>query len=358
MTILRLLSHNPLRKAFSPLDILTHGLLGASLAQTLARKDHLRLASLAGFVGGILADVDILVRSSNDPLLNLEVHRSLTHWLLFIPVGGLIAALLLWPVLRRKCGFRELLLFATAGYATHALLDACTSYGTHLFGPFSDNSVAWNLISVVDPIATLILLVGFVFAFTRKRSLAAGVGIALLLGYLAFGGFQQDRVRTQVLEIAAEQGHQPERLVIKPTLGNMLLWRTLYEHEGYYYINAIRVGWETDILTGNRIPALDYEQAFAQLDTNGRLYRDIERFNRFANGYLVWHPEQTDFIGDIRYAMLPHETVPLWGIRLPQNWRGGEEHISFDYFRRTDVETRQRFFDMVLGIGPKGNSTE
>lgn len=185
------------------MDILTHGLLGASLAQTLARKDHLRLASLAGFVGGILADVDILVRSSNDPLLNLEAHRSLTHWLLFIPAGGLIAALLLWPVLRRKCGFRELLLFTTAGYATHALLDACTSYGTHLFGPFSGDSVAWNLISVVDPIATLILLIGFVFAFTRKRRLAAGMGIALLLGYLAFGGFQQDRVRTQSLRAGA-----------------------------------------------------------------------------------------------------------------------------------------------------------
>ncbi|MEX2366384.1 MAG: metal-dependent hydrolase, partial [Pseudohongiellaceae bacterium] len=264
------------------------------MAQTLARKDHLRLASLAGFVGGILADVDILVGSSNDPLLNLEVHRSLTHWLLFIPVGGLFAALLLWPVLRRKCGFRELLLFTTAGYATHALLDACTSYGTQLFGPFSDDSVAWNLISVVDPIATLILLVGVAFTFTRKRSSFAVVSIALLLGYLAFGGFQQDRVRTQVLEIASEQALQPGRLVIKPTLGNLLLWRSLYEHEGYYYVNAVRVGLKADIIPGNRIPTLDYEQAFSQLDTNDRLYRDIKRFHRFANGYLVWHPDQTN----------------------------------------------------------------
>lgn len=334
------------------MDILTHGLLGASLAQTLARKGRLRLASLAGFVGGILADVDILVRSSDDPLLNLEAHRSLTHWLLFIPAGGLLAALLLWPVLRRKCGFRELLLFTTAGYATHALLDACTSYGTQLFGPLSNDSVAWNLISVVDPIATLILLVGFIFAFTRKRALAAGVGITLLLGYLALGGFQQDRVRTQVQAKASEQGHQPERLVIKPTLGNLLLWRSLYEHEGYYYVNAIRVGLETDFIPGNRIPALDYKQAFAQLDTNGRLYRDIERFHRFANGYLVWHPEHTDVLGDIRYAMLPNETAPIWGIRLPQNWRDGEGHITFEHFRRTDAETRQRFIDMVFGRVP------
>lgn len=147
--------------------------------------------------------------------------------------------------------------------------------------------------------------------------------------------------------------------MVKPTIGNLLLWRTLYEHEGYYYVNAIRVGLKTDITPGNRIPALYYEQAFAQLDTNGRLYRDIERFHRFASGYLVWHPEQIDVIGDVRYAMLPHETAPLWGIRLPQNWREGEEdHISFEHFRRTDAETRQRFIDMLLGRELKGNTRE
>lgn len=334
------------------MDILTHGLLGGSLAQSLAKKDRVLVASLAGFVGGILADVDILVRSSDDPLLNLEAHRALTHWLLFIPIGGLLAALLLWPLLRRRTEFRTLLLFTTAGYATHALLDACTSYGTHLFGPFSSEPVAWNLISVVDPVATLILLVGFSVALARKRVGVARVGLVLLVGYLAFGGFQHERVRAQALAVAANQGHQAARLVVKPTLGNLLLWRTLYEHEGYYYINAIRVGFETDIIPGSRIQALDYEQAFAQLETDSRLYRDIKRFHRFADGYLVWHPGQTNVIGDVRYAMLPHETAPIWGIRLPPDWRDGEGRIAFEHFRRNDAKTRQAFIDMVLGRLP------
>ena len=334
------------------MDILTHGLLGGSFAQSLARKDRLLLASLAGFVGGILADVDILVRSSDDPLLNLEVHRAMTHWLVFIPIGGLIAALLLWPLLRRKSPFRELLLFTTAGYATHALLDACTSYGTHLFGPFSNSAVAWNLISVVDPVATLILLVGFGVALARKQPRAAQLGLVLLIGYLAFGAFQHDRVRTQALAIAAELGHQPERLVVKPTLGNLVLWRTLYEHEGYYHVNAIRVGFETDIVTGDHIAVFDREQVLAQLDSDSRLYKDIERFHRFADGYLVWHPEHADVIGDVRYAMLPQETAPIWGIRLPDGWREGEDRITFEHFRRTDAETRQAFIDLVFGHLP------
>lgn len=334
------------------MDILTHGLLGGSLAQSLARKDRLLLASLAGFVGGILADVDILVRSSSDPLLNLEVHRAMTHWLIFIPIGGLIAALLLWPLLRRQSPFRELLLFTTAGYATHALLDACTSYGTHLFGPFSSNTVSWNLISVVDPIATLFLLVGFGLALARKQPKAAQAGILLLIAYLGFGAFQHDRVRTEALALAAAQNHQPERLVVKPTLGNLVLWRTLYEHEGYYHVNAVRVGLKTEVIPGERVPVFDRDHVLEQLEPDSRLYRDIERFHRFADGYLVWHPDHTDVIGDVRYAMLPQETAPIWGIRLPDGWQEGEDHITFEHFRRTDPQTRQAFIDLVFGRLP------
>jgi inner membrane protein len=307
------------------------------------------VAGLAGFVGGTLADIDILVRSSEDPLLNLEVHRALTHWLLFIPAGGLIAALLLWPVLRRKLAFRQLLLYTTAGYATHALLDACTSYGTQLFGPFSGSPVAWNLISVIDPVATLILMLGFGVALARRRVGAARFGLVLMLGYLTVGGLQHERVRDQVESIAASQGHEPEQLVVKPTLGNLVLWRTLYEHEGHYYINAVRAGFGTIVIPGDRIPALDYQQAFSRLEKDGRLYRDIERFHRFASGYLVWHPEEPGVIGDVRYAMLPNEIAPIWGIRLPPDWQSGGGSISFEHFRRTDAETRQGFLDMVLG---------
>ena len=41
------------------------------------------------------------------------------------------------------------------GYATHGLLDSCTSYGTQLFWPFSDVRVAWDTMSIVDPLFTV-----------------------------------------------------------------------------------------------------------------------------------------------------------------------------------------------------------
>jgi inner membrane protein len=74
------------------LDLLTQGLLGGTLALSLASKKEVRQAAVIGFVAGLLADADILIKASNDPLLNVELHRHFTHALIFIPIGALIAS--------------------------------------------------------------------------------------------------------------------------------------------------------------------------------------------------------------------------------------------------------------------------
>jgi membrane-bound metal-dependent hydrolase YbcI (DUF457 family) len=38
------------------------------------------------------------------------------------------------------------------GYATHAILDVATSYGTFLLWPFIEIRYSWNIISIVDPL--------------------------------------------------------------------------------------------------------------------------------------------------------------------------------------------------------------
>ena len=132
------------------MDPLTQGVVGAVLPQaTAARGRFAASAGLLGFLAGMAADLDVLIRSSEDPLLFLEYHRQFTHSLVFIPLGGLICALVLHGIIGRRRGlkFRQSWLFCSLGYATHALLDACTTYGTMLFWPFSDARIAWNTIS-------------------------------------------------------------------------------------------------------------------------------------------------------------------------------------------------------------------
>lgn len=70
------------------MDPISQGAFGASLSQTLTKK-NLLIIGIIGFLSGMTPDLDILIKSNNDPLLFLEFHRQFTHSLFFIPIGGL-----------------------------------------------------------------------------------------------------------------------------------------------------------------------------------------------------------------------------------------------------------------------------
>ena len=71
------------------MDPLTQGALGAALPQATRGKSQVGVAGTLGFVAGMAADLDVLIRSEADPLLFLEYHRQFTHSLVFIPVKPL-----------------------------------------------------------------------------------------------------------------------------------------------------------------------------------------------------------------------------------------------------------------------------
>ena len=129
------------------MDPVSQGLLGSVLPQSISNKYEIRLAILIGFLAGLVADIDVIIRSSTDPLLFIEYHRQFTHSLIFIPIGGLVAAGFCWIFLRKRLGLWKIFFYAVLGYGPHCLLDACTNYGTELLWPFSDVKIAWNVIS-------------------------------------------------------------------------------------------------------------------------------------------------------------------------------------------------------------------
>ena len=55
------------------MDPITQGILGASLASAVSNKKNLRVAAFCGLVGGLVPDLDILIRSEEDSLLSIEV---------------------------------------------------------------------------------------------------------------------------------------------------------------------------------------------------------------------------------------------------------------------------------------------
>lgn len=326
------------------MDLITHGLLGATLATALAPAHQRRLAAVVGLAGGMLADADALIQSGDDVLLVLDFHRHFTHALAFAPLGALMGALLLWPLLRRKIGFAALYGYSLAGYGLAGILDACTSYGTHLWLPFSDRKAAWNLISVFDPLFTLLLAIPLILALRRPEGRRAHWGLLLAGAYLGLGAIQHWRAEQAIGEILAQRGHTTADVVVKPTMANQLLWRTLYVHEGRLQVDAFHLGRQVRHYAGESAPLLDETTAAGLVGGDARRKKDLERFRRFSDGFLVTDATRPGFVGDGRYSLLPTRISPIWGLEWTANGQP-----AFITRRQLTPEIRSGFLAMLLG---------
>lgn len=330
------------------MDLLTQGLLGAATAQAGARRNEVRLAAAVGFGAALVADADAFIRSPSDPLLYLEYHRHFTHSLFFVPAGALVAAILLWPFLRRRLAFGRLYLFALLGYALAGFLDMCTSYGTHWLWPLVEGRLAFNIISIVDPVFTAILVTALVLALRRPAVVAARLGLVVAGGYLLLGVVQHERAATVAAELAAERGHEMERGLVKPTLGNLVLWRSVYEARDRFHVDGIRVGvTDTRIYEGESVAVFNPATSASPVPPDSVQGEDIRRFEDFSDGYIFRDPARAHVLGDARYAMLPNRIGPLWGIRLDPE--APHRHADYEAYRAMSPADRRRFLDMLLG---------
>lgn len=300
------------------MDPLTQGVLGAALPQATRRTVEVGVAGGLGFLSGMAADLDVLIRSGADPLLFLDYHRHFTHSLVFIPVGGLLCALVLHLLLGRRwrLPFARTLLFCTLGFATHAVLDACTSYGTMLLWPFSDERYALSIVSVVDPLFTVPIAVLVALAGLRRRPVLARLALVWAGLYLTLGAVQHQAARAMAAEIAAGRGHEPIRIEVKPTFGNIVLWRTIYETADRFHVDGVRPGILRRVFPGTSIARLDGARDFPWLDPATQQARDVERFRRFSDGFVARDPDHPARIVDVRYAFLPTSVRGLWSIEL------------------------------------------
>lgn len=333
------------------MDPLSQGLLGAIAAQSVSRRAYHTKAVLCGTLGGMAADLDILIRSSSDPLLHIAFHRHFTHSLAFVPLGGLIVAVCLWLLMRRSLPFGKAYLYTTIGYATHGLLDACTSYGTHLSWPFSDARTSWNIISIIDPVFTLSLLLFVVLGIWRKSRILPRVGIAIGLFYLSIGFWRHEAVESVMYNVAETRGHRIERFEVKPSIGNLLLWRSIYESGGEFYIDAIYATpfGPALIHPGGAVVAVDPKKDFPELPVDSIQRQDLERFAFFSNGYVARHPDDPMVVGDFRYSSLPNGLQPIWGIRMTPETPN--QHIKWESLRDTRRRTWEEFWLMLRHPG-------
>ncbi len=331
------------------MDPLTQGALGASLSQSFSKKSHVLVVGILGFLSAMTPDLDIFIRSEKDPLLFLEFHRQFTHSLIFIPIGGLLCSIIFYFLFAKyaKLTFKQAYLYCTLGYATHGLLDSCTSYGTQLLWPFTNHRYSWDTVSIIDPILTIPLVILIIIAAVRKNPKFALIGFVWVICYQLIGLYQNHRASDVGWQLATQRGHTPIRLNVKPTLGNLILWRVMYETKEGFYTDGVRIVLDTKIFPGKLTPKLDIKRDFPWLNENSQQAKDLKRFSWFSQGYVSVDPDNPARVIDTRYSLLPNETRGLWSIWITPDTKI-DQHAEYKMDRDVTPGKRAVFFDMLF----------
>ena len=344
------------------MDPLTQGVLGAALPQsTLSKsakwsthsKHPVFIAGIVGMMAGMCADLDVLIYSNTDPLLFLNYHRQFTHSLIFIPIAGLLIALLIHGIFRQRwqLSLWRTVTFCTLGYATHAILDTATSYGTMLLWPFDETRYSWRIISIIDPLLTIPLGLFVVMAALRNNVIFARLGIAWTLIYLGAGWWQHQRAHESAANLAAKRGHAPLRLQVKPSFGNILVWKSVYENKDKFYIDAIRVGMTPTVFVGTSISKLNVKEDFPWLKKDTQQAKDLARFITFSDDFTALDPKNLNRIIDVRYSFVPNEINALFSIELRPE-AGSSEHVHYQTHREQAREKFGRLWHMLIEHSP------
>ena len=233
------------------------------------------------------------------------------------------------------------------GYSTHGLLDACTSYGTQLLWPFSNERISWNNISIIDPIFTIPLLFLLVLSLIKRDSFWAKIALGWALIYLIIGFIQNYRAEQVAKEIVIQRNHDAQIINVKPSFGNLILWKTIYQHNGYFYIDAVNIGLNKELFIGQKIKKFNKSDLSYYNNLSSIQKKDIDRFMWFSQDFVAINPKNQFELLDIRYSNLPNEVGGLWGIRLTPDF---DEHVEFVSNRALQTSDFKKIFYMVFNF--------
>lgn len=268
------------------MDSLTQMALGAAVGELVLGRKVGNKAILWGAIAGTIPDLDVLSSLFLDDLRANEVHRGVTHSLLF----SLIAAPLFGRWIKRhqrsflavfiallalvfvpgaaRFGTQVAIAAVALGIAlaawrvkatdtatarewgwlfgwvlvTHAWLDCFTTWGTQLFWPLP-LKVSFNNIFVIDPLYTLPLLIGVVIVlFLRRndprRRRVNGLGLVLSSAYMALTLVTKYTAHTAIADSLHRQGIAYSAIATRPAPFNTILWTANVDCGDHYALAA------------------------------------------------------------------------------------------------------------------------
>ena len=317
------------------MDSVSQFVLGASVAGVCAPPGHRRKALLLGGFLGTLPDLDVLI-DYGDPVSNFTFHRGFSHSLFVLFPFSLALWLLLrsiWSPIRaapwRWLGAILLPLI------THPLLDAHTVYGTQLLWPLQSPPVMWSTVFIIDPLYTLPLVVGFLFAVFTPRSRLGGVtlaaGLTLSTAYLTWSWIAKTMVEQHTTASLQSMSMEDAPHFTVPTPFNTLLWRVVVmDDQGYLE------GYRSLVADQGPISFTEYPSDTGSLQQASSVWA-VSRLRWFSHDFLKAQLEnETLVLSDLRMGVEPNyvfnfavakrgnphwHDIPTQQIDTQQNWR-------------------------------------
>ncbi len=288
------------------MDSVTQFALGATVsAALLGPKIGPRKAIILGGLLGTVPDLDTFLPSDN-PVSSFTSHRGATHSLI---VHTTLAVVCAEPLVRAVKSLRDQRILTYLAvyliFATHALIDAITVYGTRLLWPVNPDPVGVGSMFIIDPLYTLPLLVVVIWAlflsqYTARFRRWVWGALTVTTAYMLISIPIQSAVEARAHTILADKGITPERLIAIPTPFNILYWKAIVVDETRYinmYLSAF----------GNDNPTV-YEYP-RRTDLMACLGNDptFQELAAFSKGFYNLETQDRSIVmSDLRMGMTPN----------------------------------------------------
>jgi len=330
------------------MDIFTHAALGAVIGEAWGRKKLGKKAMVIGAVANCLPDVDTVMSLWLRPVDNLLAHRGITHSFFFC---GVLAVLLGLSISRWRpftgISTSRWIQFIGLQLMIHILVDVLNNYGTGWLEPFRYDRFALDVLYVVDPFFSGMLILGsLVLAWLRiDSSLRRKWVIATLLVsslYLMFALFNKAMIDRSVKNFLQGRNMSYSRVLTTPTPMNVVLWFIAVETDSGYQIGYRSIFDKSDSIEFRFFPR-QTEQLGALADTE-----DVRNLIRFSDGfYTVEQRNGTLFFNDLRFGQMAGWSDPAAGFAFHYDLLHPEANRYVVQQGRVSQWNRKTFSDLL-----------
>lgn len=356
------------------MDLLTQGILGASIAQGFYAKKLGSKSKWIGAVLGMLPDADVLF--TQDPIKAMYLHRGYTHSIPVTILMGIVFGWLLWryfdrdkPVLRK-----EWIGLSIVVLVTHPLLDWFTAYGTQLLLPFTNKRFALDAVAVIDFFYTvpLIAILGLGYFYKQAQFKMAQLTLYATTLYLFLGvGLNHHviGVAKEQLTVSKDAEITSYPLLFQPFLRHVLCKDGTVVQAGFY-----------SLVARNGIRFKRHENPIDKKIDDLHTTDEGQIFYWFSNAkqtHYIREPSESDlehFDGsfdrqgkltlvrftDARYVTLFDPFEGLWGVQAlyDENNNRVSDVWYFRKYRALSPKTLQAFFSLIWEAAIHGPSID